>query len=160
MHQNCSANVPCICIHPEFNCTADILLLDVGVLENLLDGLHGLAEKIHVKFLELSTAKGLGEVVTILEGLDFNTGGLLAGECSLGVLDLKLEFTHSAEVDRWVSAGLLLVEVDEVVDDTVIEIFSSEMGVTSGGKDLNDTVVDGKKGDIETSTTETVCDDL
>ena len=56
----------------------DILLLDVGILENLLDWLHGLPEEVHVELFELGLGEGLREVVSILEGLNFDTGRLLA----------------------------------------------------------------------------------
>lgn len=56
----------------------DILLLDVGILENLLDWLHGLPEEVHVELFELGPGEGLREVVSILEGLNFDTGRLLA----------------------------------------------------------------------------------
>ena len=59
-----------------------------------------------------------------------------------------------------ISGSLLLVELGEVLDDAVIEIFSSEMGVTSGGKNLEDTVVDGKERNIESSSSKIVDDDL
>ena len=42
----------------------------------------------------------------------------------------------------------------EVVDQTVIEILSSQMGVTSGGFDLENTIFDRKDGDIKGSTAE------
>ncbi len=37
------------------------LLLDTGVLEHLLDGLHGLAEQVHVELLKLGPGEGLPE---------------------------------------------------------------------------------------------------
>ncbi len=64
------------------------------------------------------------------------------------------------EVGSDISAGLLLVLLDEVLDDMVIEIFTTKMSVTSGGHDLEDTVVDGQEGNIESSTTEIVDDNL
>jgi len=45
----------------------DILFLDVGILQNLFNGLHGLAEKIHVELLKLGTGKSFREIVAILE---------------------------------------------------------------------------------------------
>jgi hypothetical protein len=38
-----------------------------------------------------------------------------------------------------------------VVHETVIEIFSTKMGITSGGFDFENTLLDGEKGDIESS---------
>jgi hypothetical protein len=37
----------------------NLVLLDTGILENLLDGLHCLSEKIHVEFLKLGSGQGL-----------------------------------------------------------------------------------------------------
>ncbi len=84
----------------------------------------------------------------------------MVGEGPLGLFDLPLEFTHGPEVRGNVCAGLLLVRLDEIVDDTVVEIFTTEMSVTGSSQHLEDTVVDGEKGDIESSTTEIVDDDL
>lgn len=79
---------------------------------------------------------------------------------SLGLLDLPLEFTQSAKVTGNVSTSLLLVRFDEVVDDAVVEVLSSKMCVTSSSQDLEDTVVDRQKRDIECTSSEIVYDDL
>ena len=84
----------------------------------------------------------------------------MAGESALSLLDFTLELAHGAEVAANVGTSLLLVELDEVVNDTVIEILTTQVSVTSGGQDLKDTVVDGEEGDIEGTTTEIVDDDL
>lgn len=55
---------------------------------------------------------------------------------------------------------LALPELDEVVNDTVVEILSSKVSVTSGRKDLKDTIVDGQKGHIEGSSSEIVDNDV
>lgn len=138
----------------------NVLLLDTGILQYLLDRLHSLAEEIHVKLFELGTGEGLREVVTILEGLDFDASGLLAREGSLGLLNLALQFTHSAEIAADIGTSLLLVALDEVVNYAVIEIFTTKVGITSGSQDLKDTVFNGKKGDVESSTTEIINNDL
>ena len=138
----------------------DILLLNVGVLQDLLDRLHSLPEEVHVEFFKLGAGKGLGEVIAILEALDFNASALLAGQGPLGFLNLTLEFTESAKVLADIGAGLLLVRLDKVLDDSVVEIFTSKMGVTSSGQNFEDTVVDGEKRNIEGSSSEIVNDDL
>jgi dynactin complex subunit len=48
----------------------DVLLLEVGVLENLLDGLHGLAEEVEVQLLKFGAGEGLGEVLAVEKRLD------------------------------------------------------------------------------------------
>merc|ERR1719187_2588672 len=39
--------------------------------------------------------------------------------------------------------------VDKVVDHAVVEIFSTQMGVASGGLDLEDALFDGQDGDVK-----------
>lgn len=133
------------------NDLVDALLLEVCVLENLLDGLHRIIEEVHVELLELGTDESLGEVVTVLERLDLETGGLLAGERTLGLLNLTLQLTESGKILEGVDTGLLLVLLDEVVHDTVVQIFTAKMSVTSSSQDLEDAVIDGKERDIESS---------
>lgn len=49
----------------------DVLFLDVGVLQDLFDGLESLPEEIHVNFLEFGAGESLGEVVSAFERFDF-----------------------------------------------------------------------------------------
>jgi hypothetical protein len=42
----------------------------------------------------------------------------------------------------------------EVVDEAVVEILTSQVGVTGGGLDLEDTLLNGQEGDIEGSSSE------
>lgn len=138
----------------------DILLLNTGILKDLLDGLHRLPEKVQVQLFKLGPGQGLGEVVPALEALNLDPRALLGGQRPLGLLDLPLQLSERTKVTRDVGAGLLLVELGEILDDTVVEIFTTEMSVTGGGEDLEDPVVDGEEGDIESSSTEIVNDDL
>ena len=56
---------------------------------------------------------------------------------------------------------MLLVEsLGEVVDDTLVEILTTKMGVTGGGENLKDTLVNRQERDIESTTTKVVDDDL
>src|SRR6267154_1574374 len=59
----------------------------------------------------------------------------------LSLLDLVLELAHSTQVGADISSCLLLVLLDEVVDDTVIEVLTTKVGVTSSCQDLKDTIV-------------------
>ena len=49
---------------------------------------------------------------------------------------------------------LALELLDEVVDETVIEILATKVSVTSGCLDFEDALLDGQKGDIEGSSAE------
>jgi len=44
---------------------------------------------------------------------------------------------------------LALELLDEVVNETVVEILASQVGVTSSGLDLKDSVLDSEEGDIK-----------
>lgn len=39
--------------------------------------------------------------------------------------------------------------LDEVIDETVVKVLTTRMGITIGGHDAEDTLLDGPKGDIE-----------
>jgi hypothetical protein len=44
--------------------------------------------------------------------------------------------------------------LDKVVDETVVKVFTSQMGVTGSSLDLEDTLLNGQDGDIESSSSE------
>jgi hypothetical protein len=140
--------------------TVDVRLLHLRILENLLNGLQGLLEKIVVQLLELSPSKGLREILALVERLNLDLGGLLGRKRTLGLLNLALELTHGLRILCDVHVLLLVVFLSEVADDTVIEIFTTEVSVTSGSLDLEYTLLNSEDGDIESSTTQIVDDDL
>ena len=55
---------------------------------------------------------------------------------------------------------LALELLDEVVDETVIEILTTKVSVTSGGLDFEDTLLDGQEGNIESSSSEIEDEDV
>ena len=122
----------------------NIHFLHVGILQDLFDGLYRLLEEIHVEFFKFGPGERLGEVIAILEALYFDTRALLARKCPLGLLNLTLEFSESAEILGNVGTSFLLVGLNVVIDDTVVEIFSTKMGVTSGSQDFKETIADRK----------------
>lgn len=142
------------------NDVVNLVLLDLGVLENLLDRLDGLLEEINVELLELGASQGLGEVVALEESLNLNASGLLRREGTLGLLSFTLELAHSLEVLGDIDVVLLVVGLGQVVDDTLIEILTTKVGVTGGSQDLEDTALNGEQRDIEGTTTEIVDNDL
>ena len=81
------------------NNVVDLGLLELGILENLLDRLEGLREEVHVELLELGAGEGLGEVLAVEEGLDFDATST-SGEdrVRLAFSGLALELTHGLGV--------------------------------------------------------------
>lgn len=142
------------------NDVVDLALLDVGVLENLLNGLQGLLEEIHVELLKLGSGKSLGEVVTLEESLNLNTGAHLGRESSLSLFGLTLQLAHGLEILGDVDAVLLVVGLGQVVDDSLVKVLTTKVGVTGSSQDLEDTVVDGQERNIKGTTTKIVDNDL
>lgn len=143
------------------NNVVNVSLLSLGILENLLNRLESLLEKVVVEFLKLGTGQSLGEILALVERLDFDASGGGGRESTLGLFGLTLELTHGLEVLADVAVGVLGVpELDEVVHDTVVEILTTKMGVTSSSANFEDTVLDGEKRHIESTTTKIVNDDV
>ena len=105
----------------------NLLLLDLGVLEHLLDGLEGLLEEIHVELLELGTSHGLREIDAVKEGLDLNAGGHLGRKRSLQLLSFTLELTHGLGVLGDINVVLLVEGLGEIVDDALVEILTTQV---------------------------------
>jgi hypothetical protein len=73
-------------------------LVDLGVTEDTLDGLHGGAEEILAKLFETSTGDRGVEVNTLEQGVNLN-GCLSRGrESALGTLASGTETTESTSV--------------------------------------------------------------
>ena len=155
-------------------------LVNLGIAENLLDGLHGRSEEILTEFLESSSGDGSVEVDTFEERVDLDGGLGGGGERSLGSLAGGSESSKSSSVGREILLVLSLEFSNKVGDESVVarrqslretrererknepvvEILSSEMSVSGGGEDFEDSVVDGEERDIEGSSSEIVDDDV
>jgi hypothetical protein len=135
-------------------------LIDLGVTEDLFDGLHGGTEEILVEFLETSTGQGSVEVNTLEQRVDFDGGLCSRRESTLSTLASSAKTTNSTGICRDILLVLALEFLDEVVDETVIEIFTTKMSVTSGSLDFEDTVFNGQEGDIEGTTTKIENEDV
>mmetsp|Transcript_29898 Transcript_29898/g.95790 ORF Transcript_29898/g.95790 Transcript_29898/m.95790 type:complete len:670 (+) Transcript_29898:1155-3164(+) len=138
----------------------DLVLLQGSVIENLLDGSKGLLEEIHAELLELSAGDGLTKVGSLVEPFDLNTLLMSVGESTLGTLDFAAKLLHSLLVLGGILAGLLLEELENIVHYTTIEVLSSQVSITVGSNNLKDSVVDGKEGNIEGTTTKIEHEDV
>jgi hypothetical protein len=67
---------------------------------------------------------------------------------------------ESTRVGGEVLLVLALELLDEVVDEPVVEVLTTQVGVTGGGLDLEDTLLNGQEGDIESSSTEIEDEDV
>jgi hypothetical protein len=122
----------------------------------LLDRFHGLTEEIKVKLLKLGTRKRIREVISVLEGFDLKASRLLGGKGTLRLFYFALKLAQCTKISRDVCASLFLVLLDKVFNDAVIEILTTEVGITSSSQDLKDTVVNREKRNVECSTSEVI----
>mmetsp|Transcript_28516 Transcript_28516/g.41958 ORF Transcript_28516/g.41958 Transcript_28516/m.41958 type:complete len:223 (+) Transcript_28516:774-1442(+) len=124
-------------------------LIDLGfayirVVDDLADGSKGLLEQISIQLLETGAGQGLAQIEAISQILDFETGLLLGAQGTLDALDFLTQLLQCALVLGDIDIGLLLHHLDEVLHDTLIEILSSQVGVSVGGQHLEDSVVDSQ----------------
>jgi len=114
----------------------DILLAHLLVLKNLTDGLEALLEQIHAKLFETSTSKRGAEVLTIEEVLELDTILVTVGKSTLHTLGLTAETLNGTLVLASILTSLLLEDSKHVLDDTLIEISTTKMGITISSKNL------------------------
>lgn len=132
----------------------DLSLGHVGVLEDLFYGRNALLEEGKAEFFELGSGDDEHEIFGFSEGIDFNGGLSGRRKNTLSTFALSTETSHGSWIVSNVDV-LLLEEVSSAeFDELVIEIFTTKMGVTSSSLDFEDTVVESKEGDIESTTTE------
>jgi hypothetical protein len=138
----------------------NLVLRDARVLENLLDGVEGAGEGLGVKVLETGTGDGGVEVLTIEERVDLNGSLGSVGEGTLSTLASSAETTEGTGITGHILAGLALELLLEVLEEVGIEILTTQVSVTSGSLDGEDTTLDVQQGHIEGTTTEIVDEDV
>jgi len=138
----------------------DLTLADIGVLEHILDGWHALAEVREAKLLELGSGDVHVEILTLSESLAVNFSLMGSGKNSLGLLALGSESSHGSCISSDVDSSLLLELSDAVVDKHIVEIFSSQVGVSIGSLDLENSIFDTEERHIKGATTEIKNEDI
>eukprot|EP01084_Bolivina_argentea_P109167 195120_1 len=132
----------------------DGALVHLTVLHDLLDGLEGVAEEVAAHLLEAGTGDGALEVDVVEEGVNLDGGLGNAGEGALGTLAGGAQTADGTVVAGHVALVLALELLHEVGDHAVVEVLTTQMGVTSGGLDLEEAANDGQEGNIEGTTTQ------
>mmetsp|Transcript_27977 Transcript_27977/g.41494 ORF Transcript_27977/g.41494 Transcript_27977/m.41494 type:complete len:438 (-) Transcript_27977:128-1441(-) len=130
----------------------NLTLLNVSIGHDTSNGSKSLLEQIIVQLLESCTGKGLGKIKSFCKILNFKTSLLLSRKCTLDTLNLLTKLLKSTLISRDILVALLLHHLDEELHDTLIEILSSQMGISVGSKYLEYSIINGKKGNIECST--------
>ncbi|ROW02352.1 hypothetical protein VSDG_02455 [Cytospora chrysosperma] len=141
----------------------DVLGLEAGVLQGLLDRLDGPADKRVDHLLKLSAGELQVDVLGA-RGISSDEGQVDVGLQRGGQLDLGLLSSLTDTLDSHAVAGQveprgLLEVLDHVAHEVDVEILTAQVGITVGGLDLKDTVLDLQDGDIESTTAEIVDSD-
>ena len=127
----------------------DRLLVDLRVAEDLLDRLHGAAEQVGAELLETGTGDRGVEVDALEERVDLDSGLGGRRQGALGALAGGAETAEGAGVGREVLLVLALELGAEVGDEAVVKVLTAEVGVTGGGLDLEDALLDREERDVE-----------
>lgn len=135
-------------------------LVDLSVTESALDGLHGATEEVLAELLESGTSEGGVEVDTLEERVDLERGLSRRRQGTLGTLASGSQTTESTGVGGKILLVLSLELVDEVVDEAVVKVLTTQVSVTGGRLNLEDTLLDGKERDIESTTTKIEDEDV
>jgi hypothetical protein len=110
----------------------NLVLGHTSILEDLLDRIHGLLEESRVDVLETGTSDGGIEVLTTVEGVDLNSGLSDRREGTLGTFASGSQTTQSTRVIGDVLLGLTLELGLEVLQQSGVEVLTTQVGVTSG----------------------------
>jgi len=123
----------------------NLTLGEARILKDILNRGHALSEEIHAKFLELSSGDLGVEIFTLSKGFAFNGSLMGSREDSLGLLALSSESTESTSVAADVNASLLLELSNTIVDESVVEVLTTQVSVAINGLDFEDTLFNGQK---------------
>ena len=108
----------------------------------------------------MTTSDRRAEVDALEEAVDFDESGGGEGEDSLGALTAGAETTESTGAGGEILLVLSLELRNEVVDKPVVEVFATQVGVTGGGLDLDDVILNRKEGDVESPPAEVQDEDF
>jgi len=142
------------------NDLVDLSLSDTGILEDVFDWWHTFSEEVHAEFLELSSGDVGVVILTFSKSLALDWGSMCGRKNSLGLLALGSESSESSGVLGDIDTRFLLEVSEAEVDELVVEILTTQVSVTVGGLDLEDTFLNGEEGDIESTTTKIEDEDV
>merc|ERR1719319_1014497 len=135
-------------------------LIHLGVTHGLLYRLQGALEQVGAKLLEPGPGDASVEINSLEQRINLDVGLSGGGKGSFRAFTRRAKTTERSLVSLHVLLVLSLELLDEVIDQPVVKILSSQMGVSGGGLDLEDAFLDGEDGDIEGSTSKIEDEDI
>lgn len=141
----------------------DVVGLDTGVGKGLLTRLDGTVDERLDEGLELGPGHGQVDVLgSVGGGGDIRQGNVGLGgrrQLDLGSLSGLSDTLDSHSVLGQLDALGLLELGQQVIDDGNVKVFTTQVSVTVGGFDLENTLLHFQDGDIESSTSQIVNSD-
>ncbi len=137
----------------------DVLDGDSAVLDHCLERRTSAIEQVRGDLLELAAGELLVQEERVLVRVDRDVrevdgGALRAGELDLRLLRSLTQTLQGHLVLGQIDAVLSLELVDQPSDDALVPVVATEVVVTGGCANLDDTVADFEQGDVEGAATE------
>ena len=138
------------------NNVVDLRSRQAGILERFLAGLEGALDEVFDQGFQLGTGQ-LDVQVFGTRSIGGDEGqvhfiGRGRGEFLLGLFGFFLQALESQLVGLQVDAVFLFELVGKIFDDTHVEVFTAQEGVTIGGLHLEHAVTDLQDRDVERAT--------
>jgi hypothetical protein len=121
--------------------TLPLLILELWrIVEDLLNGLESGMEEILAELLKTRTGEGGVEIDTLVERVDFNGSLSHRRKDAHGTL-ARAETTEGTSVRQEILLHLAIELLEEVVHEAVVEVLTTQVSITGGGLDLEDTLL-------------------
>lgn len=108
----------------------DLVLLQTTIVQSSLHGFDGAPEQVGVEFFKLSSGEDFLEVESFNEVFDFNGDFVGGRKLPLCLFNIPSEFLDGSSVSGNILIVLLLDVLDEVVNNSLVEVLSSKMGIS------------------------------
>jgi len=131
----------------------DLAFGHLAVTKHVFYWLHTEVEVMLTTSFEERSGDCGAEVLAVEQSVDFDGGFLGRRQNSLGLLTSGSQSSDDSGVGMRVDSLLhgLLDLFHAVLDQFIVEVFAAEMGVTSGGFDFENTVLNCEKGNVKGS---------
>lgn len=125
-----------------------------GIFQDFFDGGNAVFEEGEAEFFEFGSGDHTVEVFGFGEGVDFDGGLSGGGENSLSFFALSSQSSHGSLVISNINTFLFQEIGTAIFHQLVVEIFTSQVSVTGGGFDFEDTFFDGQEGHVESTSSQ------
>lgn len=142
------------------NNVMDLGLVQLSIPQGFLHRLEGSTEQVCIQLFKTGSGDRGVEVRSFVEGVDLNAGLGAAGEGALCTLTGRAQATHGTLVVGDFLLELAFELCNEVVDHAIVEVFATQMSVTSCGLDLKNAILNGQNGHIKRSPSKVKDEDI